>query len=71
MGSGGVQQTHGITVEAPDTLADDPSGDHLDAMLCAIQAAWTWTQRNNNYGLPDSLDPLEGWIADPGISRPR
>ncbi len=62
---GGVQPTHGITVDAPDTLADDPGADHLDALLCAIQAAWAWTQRGRSYGLPPDLDPLEGWIADP------
>ena len=65
---GGVQQTHGITVEAPDHLADDPGADHLDALLCAIQAAWAWTQRDSGYGQPHDTDPLEGWIADPTIT---
>ncbi|MEJ1298945.1 MAG: DUF429 domain-containing protein [Candidatus Sedimenticola sp. (ex Thyasira tokunagai)] len=65
--AGGVLGSHGITVEAPDTLADDPGADHLDALLCAIQAAWAWTQQDNNYGLPISVDPLEGWIAAPNI----
>jgi hypothetical protein len=46
-------------------LADDPSGDSLDALLCAVQAAWSWTQRRNNYGEPEGSDTLEGWIADP------
>ena len=66
---GGVKQTHGITVDAPDSLADDPGADHLDALLCAIQAAWAQTRKDNQYGLPEYADPLEGWIADPTIAR--
>ena len=44
---------------------DDPSGDHLDSLICAIQAAWAWRNRNDNFGAPSSTDTLEGWIADP------
>jgi hypothetical protein len=58
---------YGIAVEAPPDLAEDPSGDRLDALLCAIQAAWAWTQREKGFGLPDGVDPLEGWIADPHV----
>jgi hypothetical protein len=65
---GGVEQSHGITVAAPDHLADDPGADHLDTLLCAIQAAWAWTQRANHYGQPNYTDPIEGWIADPSIA---
>lgn len=43
----------------------DPSGDTLDAMLCAVQAAWAWQRRHNNYGVPSDCDIAEGWIADP------
>jgi hypothetical protein len=64
---GGIFPDYGLRVEAPMGLADDPGGDHLDALLCAIQAAWAWTQRDNDYGLPDDLDRLEGWIADPTL----
>ena len=46
-------------------LADDPGADHLDALLCAVQAGWAWTQRDNNFGVSGQIDPLEGWIADP------
>jgi hypothetical protein len=35
---GGVFASHGIFVDASDALTDDPCGDHLDALLCAIQA---------------------------------
>ncbi|MGE5153655.1 MAG: DUF429 domain-containing protein [Bdellovibrio bacteriovorus] len=64
---GAIQPTHGITVAAPDRLADDPGADHLDALLCAIQAAWAWTRRAQGFGAPDGSAPLEGWIADPGL----
>ena len=54
-------------VNAPKTLADDPSGDQLDALLCAVQAAWGWSKRDAAYGAPSAHDPIEGWIADPGL----
>ena len=43
-------------------LLDDGSGDLLDAVLCALLAAWAWQRRDDNYGLPPH-DPLEGWIV--------
>ena len=59
---------YGLSVSAPNNLADDPTGDQLDALLCAIQAAWAWTQRRNGYGAPEGTDTLEGWIADPTLA---
>jgi hypothetical protein len=47
-----------------DQLADDASGDSLDAVLCLVQAAWALHQHEGghlNWGLPP-FDPLEGWI---------
>jgi hypothetical protein len=44
-----------------EQLVDDASGDHLDAVLCLVQAAWASGRRG--YGLPPQLDPLEGWIV--------
>lgn len=44
-----------------DELIDDGSGDRLDAVLCLMQAAWGAARVN--YGLPPSIDPLEGWIV--------
>lgn len=38
------------------------SGDWLDAALCAAQAHWAWMRRESNYGLPEGVDPREGWI---------
>lgn len=55
----------GFNVEAREELCDDRSGDQLDALLCAIQAAWAWQNIDKNYGAPNSVDALEGWIANP------
>ena len=49
-----------------DALADDASGDALDAVLCLMQAAWAQTRLeagDARYGLPSNMDPLEGWIV--------
>ena len=46
-------------------LAQDASGDALDATLCLMQAAWAAQQHaagHPQYGLPP-CDPLEGWIV--------
>lgn len=63
--SGNAETGFGFKVAAPMSLADDASGDQLDALLCAMQAAWAWTMRNEDYGAPHDADLLEGWIADP------
>ena len=55
----------GITLDAGKhrrALLDDGSGDLLDAVLCALLAAWGWQRRDNGYGLPPH-DALEGWIV--------
>jgi len=49
-----------------DVLVDDASGDSLDAVLCLVQAAWAQTRHLDGaprYGLPQDMDPLEGWIV--------
>lgn len=53
-----------LTHSQRDALADDASGDSLDAVLCLIQAAWAWQlheRGDEHWGLP-AFDPLEGWI---------
>ena len=64
---GAIRSSYGIEVEPPWSLAEDPGGDHLDALLCAIQATWAWTRSNDGFGQPEDMDQLEGWIADPAI----
>ncbi|MDX1434016.1 MAG: DUF429 domain-containing protein [Gammaproteobacteria bacterium] len=67
--SGAVAADYGFELDLPDGLTEefarDGSADRLDALLCAIQAAWAWTRRDESYGIPRDADPLEGWIVDP------
>jgi hypothetical protein len=42
-------------------LIADPTADALDAVMCLLQAAWASTRPN--WGLPEDIDPLEGWIV--------
>ena len=59
-----------LTHAQRDALADDASGDSLDAVLCLVQAAWAaWHQARGTgpangpgWGLP-AFDALEGWIV--------
>ena len=44
-------------------IVADGSGDLLDAVICAAQAAWGWTRREANFGLPRDADAGEGWIV--------
>lgn len=52
-----------LTHAQRDALAEDASGDSLDAVLCLVQAAWAAQHGAPRYGLPTDLDPLEGWIV--------
>jgi hypothetical protein len=51
-----------LTNPQRDALVHDASGDSLDAVLCLVQAAWAHRHGAPRYGLPEHLDPLEGWI---------
>ena len=44
-------------------LVDDATGDALDALLCLAQAAWAAREGAPRYGIPEDIDPLEGWIV--------
>lgn len=55
-----------LTHAQRDVLVDDASGDSLDAVLCLVQAAWAQSRQREGaarYGLPEDMDPLEGWIV--------
>lgn len=54
-----LRQSHALH----DALVDDAKGDTLDAVLCLMQAAWASQQGAPRYGLPPTMDPLEGWIV--------
>lgn len=62
--------TAGLRVDMPESLSvmsvEDGSGDALDAVLCAVQAAMALRgvqSGDASYGVPKTADPLEGWIA--------
>ncbi len=61
---------YAFALDLADDLAvammEDATGDLLDASLCAVQAAWA--SRQPNYGTPEGVDPLEGWIVDPATA---
>jgi hypothetical protein len=48
------------------SIAEDGTGDLLDAVICAVQAAWA--ARRPRYGLPDEVPCGEGWILSAGTS---
>jgi hypothetical protein len=54
-----------VAVRLPSSLRarilKDGSGDMLDAVLCAVQAAWATTQPD--YGVPRNVIGCEGWIV--------
>lgn len=66
MGQSRLDQRLKLSHAQRDVLADDASGDCLDAVLCLVQAAWAQARHAEGaprYGLPEEMDPLEGWIV--------
>jgi hypothetical protein len=63
---------YGIRLALPRGLAtemvDDHTGDTVDAVICAMQAAWAAQQGPPRYGVPEDADALEGWIVDPSLA---
>lgn len=57
----------GLRVEAPDWVAEEPGADPLDALLCAVQAAWAVRLMEREPERFAGLDLSEGWIADPDV----
>lgn len=55
----------GVTVKMTRSLRQrliaDGTADWLDAVLCAVAAAWA--AQRPHYGLPLMMDPVEGWTA--------
>jgi hypothetical protein len=71
LGSGQLRHRYGVVValDPPvvERLVEEHPADRLDALLCAVQAAWA-SQRTDR-GIPRHADPLEGWIADPVLGE--
>lgn len=55
-----------LSVHLRAQLVSDPRGDLLDAVLCLVQASWGAARQGSpgpGYGLPRTIDPIEGWIV--------
>ncbi|MEM7081653.1 MAG: DUF429 domain-containing protein [Pseudomonadota bacterium] len=66
----GCRQDYGLVVTIEGTLNEDPSGDTLDAVMCAVQAAWAHRQGDTLLRRLSDDQQLEGWIADPKAFEP-
>lgn len=56
----------GVTASQRAELLADARGDDIDAVLCLLQAAWGLQRADSvgpGHGLPQGVDPLEGWIV--------
>ncbi len=71
LASEALREAYGFTVEMDDywrqEFVRDPSADALDSLLCAVQAAWSHTKRDEGWGVPPECDADEGWILDPAL----
>lgn len=69
--SSALEAAYGFTVELDadwkERFIKEPGADALDSLLCAVQAAWSYTRRDRDYGIPEECDSLEGWILDPAL----
>ena len=50
-----------------EELFRNPKADVLDSVLCAVQAAWAYTKKDESLGIPEECDRDEGWIVDPQL----
>ncbi len=66
-----LRDAYGFAVEMDarwrEGFVSDPSAEALDSLLCAVQAAWAYENRDERYGVPSECDPDEGWILDPAL----
>ena len=70
-----LREAYGFVVEMDEAwreeLVREPMADTLDSLLCAVQAAWAYTQRDEGWGVPEECDRDEGWILDPQLLEER
>jgi hypothetical protein len=72
LGADDLRRHYGLELEGLEAyradLVQEASGAAVDAVMCAVQAAWAWRRRGHDFGLPDDVDYREGWIADPATA---
>jgi hypothetical protein len=62
-GANGYRLRTDLSIGLFKAVADDGTGDTLDAIACAVQAGWGAQRATSGYGLPARVDPVEGWIV--------
>jgi hypothetical protein len=66
-----LEEAYGFVVGMDEAwreeLVRDPKADALDSVLCAVQAAWAYTKKDESWGIPEECDRDEGWIVDPQL----
>lgn len=71
LGSPVLEEAYGFRVLMDgawrERFVREPSADSLDSLLCAVQAAWSYTKREEGWGVPAECDAAEGWILDPAL----
>jgi len=71
LGSATLEEAYGFVVEMGGSWRErfvrEPAADALDSLLCAVQAAWAYTKRDEGWGVPEECDRGEGWILDPHL----
>lgn len=71
LGSEALRHAYGFTVAIDDVwrerFVEEPGADALDSLLCSVQAAWSYTRREEDWGVPTECDRNEGWILDPAL----
>ena len=69
--SGITREAYGLDVSIGrkwgERFVQEPGADALDSLLCAVQAAWSYTRRDEKWGVPPECDVDEGWILDPAL----
>lgn len=66
-----LEEAYGFVVEIgkawEERFVSEPAADALDSLLCAVQAAWAYSRRATDYGVPPECDVFEGWVLDPQL----
>jgi hypothetical protein len=71
LGSAALEKAYGFVVEMNGSWRErfirEPAADALDSLLCAVQAAWSYTKRDEGWGVPKECDQDEGCMLDPQL----